>query len=173
MQLFQIRTRPDLQSEWTDHHQVLAENTQEAMQLAKVPDFTLLTAVEVRSPGFFLNIELGNAAMLETADVIAELHAVADRLEQFGPTTEGACTDTNGNTVGSYALVLPEPPVERVLAREIKEGDRVKIGDTFERVEIDAAPMPGGQVEIITEPYSEGFLMPGDKGLDLLTEEEV
>ncbi len=56
-------------------------------------------------PGFKLSIDLGNAAMCRVHHVSDALRDVADVID--GGT--GRIRDNNGNTVGSWSLVLPDP----------------------------------------------------------------
>jgi hypothetical protein len=53
---------------------------------------------------FQLKIELGNAAMLDPADVADALEQVASKVRDYG-FGAGNIRDVNGNRVGSYALI--------------------------------------------------------------------
>lgn len=170
MKLFQIRTRPDLQSEYVDFQRVIAEDAADAMNKANVPDFTLLTAVEIVEPGFHLSIDLGNAAMLTAEDVADAVSRSAEPINAGDPS--GRIYDANGNTVGHWVLTLPEPETQTVKARDLEEGQQVKIGDDFSRIEC-VGEMPGDRVEVITEPYSEGVLWEGDQACEILLDEEA
>jgi hypothetical protein len=123
-----------------------------------------------RAAGFVLSIRLGDAAMKSAEDVGTALEELAQAIADGE--RDGNVFDENGNVVGHWTLNEPEPPTEGRKARNVEEGSRIKIGDTFERVEA-VGTMPGGRVEIITEPYSEGTLHEGDALLDVLVEEEV
>lgn len=121
---------------------------------------------------FTLHIQLGNEAMSTPEDVARELHAVAEQLRE-DPQSDGTIVELNGNSVGSFHLELPEPPAEFIKACEIDAGRWVKVGDEsdFQRLEMDPAPMPGGRVELILEPHSEGFLVDAAEQLPVRIEE--
>lgn len=128
---------------------------------------------------FTLHIRLGNAEMRTPEHIARELHAVADQLAD-DPQKDGTIIEVNGNSVGSFHMELPEPPHHPVKASELEAGMRVKVDDNptdadweYVRLEIDAEPMPGGRVELITEPHSEGFLFDAAQELDVLDEEAV
>lgn len=124
-----------------------------------------------RESGFVLSIGLGNAAMSEAEHVGQALEELAQAIADGE--REGSVFDENGNTVGSWSLHEPEPETLTVKAADLKAGQRVKIGDGFETVEQDAAPMPGHRVEVITEPYSEGVLWPAVRPCEVLLDEEA
>lgn len=109
---------------------------------------------------FTLHLQLGDADLLTPEDVARELAALS---EQIDSTTgqDGTIISSLGNRVGSFHMELPEPPAEFIKACEIDAGRWVKVGDEseFQRLEQDPEPMPGGRVELILEPYSEGFLV--------------
>ncbi len=123
-----------------------------------------------REAGFTLSIGLGNAAMSSAEDVGQALEELAQSIADGE--RDGNVFDENGNVVGHWSLNEPEPPTEGRKARNVEEGQRIKVGDTFERVEA-VGSMPGGRVAIITEPYSEGTLYEGDAVVHVLVEEEV
>lgn len=56
---------------------------------------------------FKLRIRLGNAAMMNGADVADALRRVADVVQDSGDDSAGI-RDLNGNTVGSWDLSLPD-----------------------------------------------------------------
>lgn len=123
-----------------------------------------------RENGFVLSIGLGNAAMRKAEHVRQALEELAQAIGDG----DGDVFDENGNMVGHWSLHEPEPESEERKASELEAGDWVKIGDgaDFGRLELDPAPMPGGRVELITEPHSEGFLVSADELLPVLVEEE-
>lgn len=127
-------------------------------------------------PHFALKVEMGNAAMLTFEDVADEVRTVLTQIEEEHDAdctvNGGTITDRNGNSVGSFTLVLPEPETQTIKARSLEAGQRVKIGDTFERIEA-VGEMPGGRVEVITEPYSEGVLWEGDQACEILLDGEA
>lgn len=110
-------------------------------------------------PGFTLQIELGNSEMNTGAHIAQALREVAEKIETMH--LDGPIHDVNGNHVGSFKHVPAEPPYEFYKACNLEAGQWVKVGDDsyFQRLEIDPAPMPGGRVELILEPHSEGFLI--------------
>lgn len=124
-----------------------------------------------RESGFVLSIGLGNAAMSEAEHVSQALEELAQAIADGR--REGNVFDGNGNTVGHWSLTEPPPPTEFRKAGNVEAGQRIKIGDKFERVEFDAAPMPGGRVEIILEPHSEGRLIDADTFVEIIAEEDV
>lgn len=126
---------------------------------------------------FTLHIRLGNAEMRTYEHIARALHAVADQLAD-NPQRDGAIIEVNGSVVGSFHVELPEPPHHLVKASELEAGMRVKVDPLdadwgYRRLEIDAEPMPGGRVELITEPHSEGFLFEAAQELDVLDEEAI
>lgn len=52
---------------------------------------------------FYLEIEMGNAAMMDNLDVSMALHNVADKLKDES-LTSGNVRDINGNGVGHYGF---------------------------------------------------------------------
>jgi hypothetical protein len=70
-------------------------------------------------------------------------------------------------------MELPGPRAEFIKACEIDAGRWVKVGDEsdFQRLEMDPAPMPGGRVELILEPHSEGFLVDAAEQLPVRIED--
>jgi hypothetical protein len=124
-----------------------------------------------RERGFVLSIGLGNAAMSEAEHVGQALEELAQTIADGE--RDGNVFDENGNGVGHWSLTEPAPETITVKAANLKAGQRVKIGDDFETVEQDAAPMPGHRVEVITEPYSEGVLWPAVRPCEVLLNEEA
>lgn len=61
----------------------------------------------LEGPGFAVQIELGNEAMLDRDDVSRALGDVADAI-RGGCGPEGVVRDENGNRVGRWVLQLPE-----------------------------------------------------------------
>lgn len=121
---------------------------------------------------FTLHLQLGNEAMQTPEDIARELHAVAEQIIET-PAADGTITELNGNSVGSFHMELPEPPAEFIKACEIDAGRWVKVGDEsdFQRLEMDPEPMPGGRVELILEPHSEGFLVDAAEQLPVRIED--
>jgi len=123
-----------------------------------------------RESGFVLSIGLGNAAMSSAEDVRDALAGIGQCIDDGE--RDGNVFDENGQVVGHWSLELPPPPASFYKARDLQAGQRVKVGDTFERIEAVGA-MPGGRVEVITEPYSEGVLWEGGQLCEVLDEEAV
>lgn len=61
---------------------------------------------------FRVAIKLGNAAMLAPYDVAEALQELSTKIKDFdrrpGVTYSGKIRDRNGNTVGYYAMTLPD-----------------------------------------------------------------
>jgi hypothetical protein len=123
-----------------------------------------------RESGFVLSIGLGNAAMSTAEDVQEALSGIAQCIDDGE--RDGNVFDENGQVVGYWGLELPPPPTAFVKARDLTPGQRIKIGDGFEKVET-TAPMPGNRIEIITEPYSEGHLVAAGSLQEVLDEGEA
>jgi hypothetical protein len=123
-----------------------------------------------REAGFILSIGLGGAAMSTAAHVREALEGIEQCIADGD--RDGNVSDENGNTVGHWSLSEPPPPTTFHKARHLEEGERLKVGDTFELIEA-VETMPGDRIEIITEPYSEGHLVDADSLQEVLCEEEV